>query len=142
MKKKHLSPSFIVVLLMAFVVLIACEEPIDPKVIVNVKNVDGESVSGAKVIFYPTSTYLNPDSDIDITDTNQTVTEEDVALETIQADSTTLIDTLITDATGTVEKTQEYAMILNLLVIKDTLVGRSIANFVEEEVNEVFITIN
>ena len=58
------------------------------------------------------------------------------------ASDTNLIEEAVSDAQGKAEFTKTYPMILNVSVIKDSLTGTGMANFVEDETTEIQITIN
>lgn len=145
MKKKALSNCYIGSFLAICLTLFACQPPAKPKVIVNVKNTIGTPVTGAWVYIYPDATYLNPDiaTPADTADQNfmnglTTNTQNQLLLDS----DPTLLDSALSDAQGKVTFEKDFPMILNVLAIKDTLSGNGMANFIEDEVTNVQVTIN
>lgn len=145
MKKKAVYQMYIGLLVVVLTGLVACTKPTDPKVIVNVKYTNGQAVTGATVRIFPNEFYLNPDiaSPADTADSSfiNQLTQDEISLMLIASD-TNLIEEAVSDAQGKAEFTKTYPMILNVSVIKDSLAGTGMANFVEDETTEIQITIN
>ncbi|MDC3220277.1 hypothetical protein OAT71_00530 [Flavobacteriales bacterium] len=145
MKKKVHSQMYIGLLVVVLTGLIACTKPTDPVVVVNVKYTNGQSATGAIVTIFPNDSFLNPDiaSPADTADTNfMNTLDLNQKLNLMLASDSNLIEKVTSDAQGKAEFTKAYPMILNISVVKDSLSGTGMANFVEDETTEVQITIN